>query len=137
MIDVTKGIVLWLHLFSVVLLIGGVLYGRLLMKATADTLAPDAAERVNDAASQRFRGRVVFTIVVLLITGIYNYFSTGSHSLRYHVLLAIKLLLVLHIFAASLMAMRPKNPRRARQLAGAGLSGIVVILISVFLSQLA
>jgi hypothetical protein len=72
-----------------------------------------------------------------VITGIYNYLHTGAHSTRYHILLAIKLLLVLHIFASTLAATRPNNPRRARQLAGAGLSGLIVILIAVFMSQIA
>jgi uncharacterized membrane protein len=72
--------------------------------------------RVNDAASERFRGWVFAAIAVLLITGIYNYLHTGAHTPRYHILLGIKLLLALHVFASVLLA---------------------VILIAVYLSQIA
>jgi uncharacterized membrane protein len=137
MIDVPKGIALWLHLSCVVLLIGGALYGRLALKAAASTLPQESANKFGDAAAGRYRGWVFLTIVVLLITGIYNYLHTGSHSPRYHILLAIKLLLVLHIFASTLVSTRPDNPRRSRQLAGAGLSGVLVILIAVYMSQIA
>jgi hypothetical protein len=80
---------------------------------------------------------VVFTIVLLVATGIYNYVHTGTHSVRYHILLAVKLLLVLHIFAATLVSTRPNNPRRVRQLTGAALSGLAAILIAVYMSQIA
>jgi uncharacterized membrane protein len=137
MIDIPKGIVLWLHLVSVVLLIGGALYGRLALKAAAAALPPDSEEKVGDAAAERYRGWVLITIVVLVVTGIYNYLDTGTHSLHYHILLAIKLLLVLHVFAATLLSTRPKNPRRVRQLTGAGISGVIAILIAVYMSQIA
>jgi uncharacterized membrane protein len=137
MIDVTKGIVLWLHLFAVVVLIGGAMYGRMALRAAEEALAPDAALKVSDAAAARFRGRAIVAIALLLVTGVYNYLHTGGHSVRYHILLGVKLLLVLHIFAATLAALRPNNPKRARQLAGVGLSGIIVILIAVYMSQIA
>jgi hypothetical protein len=108
----------------------------MVLRATADVMGPDAVQTVSDAVAGRFRGRVLVTIILLVLTGIYNYLHTGSHTTRYHIVLGIKLLLVLHIFAATFLSAQPKNPRRARQLAGAGLSGIIVILLSVFLSQL-
>ena len=83
------------------------------------------------------RGIAVGAILVLLITGAFNYLQTGAHSTRYHILLGIKLLLALHVFASVLLALRPKNPRRRRQLAGAGISGVAIILIAVYLSQIA
>jgi uncharacterized membrane protein len=137
MVDVPKGLALWLHIAAAAVLVGGALYARLAMQANAVTLAEDEAVRVNDTAAERFRGWVLAAIVVLLITGIYNYLHTGAHSVRYHVLLGIKLLLALHIFASALLALRPKNPRRGRQLVGAGISGVAAILIAVYLSQLA
>jgi uncharacterized membrane protein len=118
-------------------LVGGALYARLAIRAAAATLAEDTAVKVNDGAAERFRVWVFAAIAVLLITGVYNYMHTGAHSTRYHILLGIKLLLVLHIFASALLALRPNNPRRARQWAGAGISGVAAILIAVYLSQIA
>jgi uncharacterized membrane protein len=137
MIDIPKGIVLWLHLVSVVLLIGGALYGRLALRAADAAVPQGPADQAEDVFAERFRGWVLITIVVLVLTGIYNYLHTGAHSVTYHILLGIKLLLVLHIFAATLLSTRPKNPRRVRQLTGAGISGVIAILIAVYMSQIA
>jgi uncharacterized membrane protein len=137
MIDVPKGIALWLHISCVVLLIGGALYGRLALRAAGATLPEDEASKFGDAAAARYRGWVLLSILILVFTGIYNYLATGSHSTRYHVLLAIKLLLVLHIFASTLLAARPNNPRRSRQLLGAAISGFAAALIAVYMSQIA
>lgn len=137
MIDIPKGISLWLHLSSVVLLIGVAVGCRLSLRAAATVMAQDSVNKLGDAAATRFRGMVVFTIVLLVATGIYNYLHTGPHSVLYHILLAVKLLLVLHIFAATLVSTRPNNPRRVRQLTGAALSGLAAILIAVYMSQIA
>jgi uncharacterized membrane protein len=137
MIDIPKGISLWLHLSSVVLLIGGAIGCRLSLRAAATVMAQDNVNKIADAASLRFRRVILLTIVLLVATGIYNYIETGAHSVRYHILLAVKLLLVLHIFAATLLSTRPNNPRRVRQLTGAALSGLAAILIAVYMSQIA
>ena len=92
---------------------------------------------MNDTAAEQFRAWVIAAIAVSLISGAFNYLQTGAHSPRYHILLGIKLLLALHVFASVLLALRPKNPRRGRQLAGAAISGMAVILIAVYLSQIA
>ncbi|MBV8730322.1 MAG: hypothetical protein JO336_11000 [Acidobacteriia bacterium] len=137
MIDVPKGIALWLHLSCVVLLIGGALYGRMALGAATIVLPEDSADKFGDTAAARYRFWILISIVLLFFTGIFNYLATGAHSQRYHILLAIKLLLVLHIFASTLLATRPSNPRRARQLLGAAISGFGVILIAVYMSQIA
>jgi hypothetical protein len=137
MIDIPKGISLWLHLSSVVLLIGGAIGCRLSFRAAATVMSQESLNKFGDAAAARFRGVILLTILLLVATGIYNYVHTGAHSVRYHILLAIKLLLVLHIFAATLASTRPANPRRVRQLTGAALSGLAAILIAVYMSQIA
>jgi uncharacterized membrane protein len=137
MIDIPKGISLWLHLASVVFLIGGALYGRLALRTAATVMAKESADKFGDAAAARYRGQVILTILVLVATGIYNYIHTGSHSVLYHILLGVKLLLVLDIFAVTLAATRPNNPRRVRQLTHAGLAGLLAILIAVYMSQVA
>jgi uncharacterized membrane protein len=137
MIDVPRGLALWLHIAAAAVLVGGALYARLAIQAAAVTLTAEEAGKVSDRAAERFRAWVVAAIIVLLISGVYNYLETGAHTARYHILLGIKLLLALHVFASLLLALRPTNPRRGRQLAGAGISGLGVILIAVYLSQLA
>jgi uncharacterized membrane protein len=135
MIDIPQGISLWLHLSSVVFLIGGALYGRLALRTAATVMAKESADKFGDAAAARYRGQVFLTILLLTATGIYNYIHSGAHSVHYHILLGIKLLLVLHIFAATLASTRPGNPRRVRLLTGAALSGLLAILIAVYMNQ--
>ena len=137
MIDVPKGIALWLHLSGVVLLIGGAMYGRMAAKAAARILPEESAVKFSDAAAKRYRVWIWIALVLLVITGILNYLDTGAHSVLYHVLLGVKLLLVAHVFSSALLATRPENPRRPRQLLGAGISGFLVILIAVYMSQIA
>jgi hypothetical protein len=137
MIDVPRGISLWLHIAAAAVLVGGALYGRLAIQAASATLTPEEAAKVDDRVAAGFRGLAVGAIILLLITGAFNYLQTGSHSVRYHILLGVKLLLALHVFASVLLALRPENPRRGRQLTGAAISGVAVILIAVYLSQLA
>ena len=63
--------------------------------------------------------------------------ETALREIRSHAdRLGIKLLLALHVFAAGFLATRPGNPRRARIMAGAGLSGLIVILIADYLKTI-
>ncbi|PWU03062.1 MAG: hypothetical protein C5B51_19590 [Terriglobia bacterium] len=127
----------WLHIFSVVLLVGGALSGRQALKVINENLAQDSADTLADSIFARYRGRIIAATVLLLISGLYNYFySTVHHSTTYQVLFVIKLLLAAHVISAGLLAARPKHPRRARLLAGAGLSGLIIIFISNYLSRI-
>ena len=126
----------WLHISAATLLVGGLLYGRLVLKATRETLSPDVAEKIGDSAAALFRPRVIACVLALLLSGVYNILSAPGHTTRYHVWLGIKLLLALHVFAAGFLATRPGNPRRARIMAGAGLSGLIVILIADYLKTI-
>jgi hypothetical protein len=51
-------------------------------------------------------------------------------------LLGIKLLLVLHVFAVSILIVQPKNPRRVRMLTGTMISGLVILAISAWLRRI-
>jgi len=126
----------WLHIASVVTLIGGMLYASMVMAASARALTQEAAQTLFENAAARFRPLVWSAIIALTLSGIYNLLTTPGHSARYRLLLAVKLLLVLHVFAAALLAVRPHNPRRARQMTGAFISGLIIILISAYLRRI-
>jgi uncharacterized membrane protein len=131
--DVLPVLMRWLHISSATLLVGGLLYGRLVLKATSEALSPDSGKKLGDSTAALFRPRVIVCVLALLVSGVYNILVTPGHTTRYHIWLGIKLLLALHVFAAGLLATRPGNPRRARLMAGAGLSGLIVILIANYL----
>jgi uncharacterized membrane protein len=134
--DVLPVFMRWLHIAAAALLVGGLLYGRLVLKATRETLAPDVAEKLGDSAAALFRPRVIACVLALLLSGVYNILTSPGHHQWYQIWLGIKLLLALHVFAAGFLATRPGNPRRSRMMAGAGLSGLIVILIADYLKNI-
>ena len=126
----------WLHIASAVTLIGGLLYASMVMMASAEALAQDSAETLVQHAAARFRPLVWTAIGALILSGIYNLITTPGHSPRYKLLLAIKLLLVAHVFASALLAVRPMNDRRKRQMTSAFISGLIIIAISAYLRRI-
>jgi hypothetical protein len=75
----------------------------------------------------------------LLITGFYNYYRHVVHHdvpKMYHMVFGIKFLLVLHVFAASYLALNPGNTKRSRQILGVVISGLIIIGLSAWMRQL-
>ena len=54
----------------------------------------------------------------------------------YHMLLGIKLLLVLHVFAVAILIVQPQEPAPRAQMTGAVISGLVIIAISAYLRRI-
>ena len=123
----------WVHLSSVVTLIGGILYARFVLTPAGQSLSPDARTTLDEGAAARFRPLIFTAITGLVLSGIYNFLSKPGHSARYHMLFGFKMLLALHVFSVAILVTAPHNPRRARQLFGAAISGLIIILISAYL----
>ncbi|HUP05336.1 MAG TPA: hypothetical protein VMU19_15165 [Bryobacteraceae bacterium] len=137
MADALYVIMHWLHISSVVALIGGLFYASLTMIPASSALAAEAREALSEKAAAAFRPVVVAAIAGLIVSGTYNILSSPGHTVRYHIALGIKLLLAAHVFAVALLATRAgPNPRRARMMAGAAISGFLIILISVYLRRI-
>jgi uncharacterized membrane protein len=133
MFELLQVIMRWLHIASVVTLIGGILYWRLALTPAASGLAPETRDALAGNAASAFRPIAFVAMAFLLISGIYNILSAPGHSVLYHTLLGIKLLLVAHVFAVTILIVQPKNPRRTRMLTGVMISGLTIILISAYL----
>jgi uncharacterized membrane protein len=136
MTDALNVLIRWLHITSVVVLIGGVLYTRFVLAPTLQSLATQEQETLRDALAARYRSLLFLAIVLLAGTGIYNMVLNLNRGVVYQSLLGIKLLLVLHVFAVGMLIVKPKNPKRARQMTGLVISGLVIIGISAVLRQL-
>jgi len=126
----------WLHIVSVVTLIGGILYSRLVLLPSLDALPADSRKAMEEGASGRFRRLVIAAMTTLVLSGLYNIFTHPGHSPRYHMLLGIKLMLLLHVFAVALLVSQRENPRRRRMLTGTLISGLTVVAISAYLRQI-
>lgn len=136
MADVLFVLMRWLHIASVATLIGGMIFGRVVMAHAADGLSPDARESFMDKAATFYRPLAFTAMGALLVSGTYNILSNLGHTPLYHMLLGIKLLLVMHVFAVALLITRPHNPRRSRMMAGAAISGLAIIAISAYLRHI-
>lgn len=126
----------WLHIGSVVTLIGGMFYARFVMQPGLDALPPESRDQAAEESAAHFRPLAYSAIAALLVSGLFNIVSNPGHTLYYHILLGVKLLLVAHIFAVALLVVRPKAERRARLMGGAAISGLAVILISAYLRRI-
>jgi len=126
----------WLHLTSMVVLIGGVLYARFVIVPALTSLPAQDQDTLGAAMSARYRSLLYLAMLFLTGTGIYNMVMNLGRGPVYQALLGIKLLLVLHVFAVAFLIVKPKNPKRARMMTGIVISGLTIIAISAVLRQL-
>ncbi|HEV2202272.1 MAG TPA: hypothetical protein VGR73_20830 [Bryobacteraceae bacterium] len=105
----------WIHLASVIVLIGGIAYARFY----AGELSP------------RFKRLAYWIIGAILLSGIYNYLRRSPVSTYYHIWFGVKVLLALHIFAVVILY---KGKQRA--LTGLVISAAVIVAISGYLRVL-
>jgi hypothetical protein len=105
----------WLHLASVIVLIGGIAYARFYV----------------GELSSRFKRLAYWIIGAILLSGIYNFLRRNPVSTYYHIWFGVKILLALHIFAVVILY---KGKQRA--LTGAVISAAAIVAISGYLRVL-
>ena len=135
--EILSALMRWVHLLSVLTLLGGIFYARFVMTPAAQSLPPDARAALDKGAAARFRPLVFAAMTGLVLSGIFNYLAKPGHSIRYSSLFGMKMLLVLHVFSVAILVAAPQNPRRARQMLGAAISGVAILLISAYLKGIA
>ena len=125
----------WLHLAAVACLSGGMIYGWITAEAAA-ALEPEACERLGERTAAAFRPLVIASMASLVISGIYNLLSNPGHTLRYDIVLIVKLLLVAHVFAVAILTIQRNHPHRRRLMASGAISSLIVIGIAVYLHRI-
>lgn len=103
----------WLHLVSVIVLIGGVFYARF---AAGEMTA-------------RFKPLAYIAIGAILVSGLYNFLSKSSYPPHYQMWFGIKVLLALDVFAAVILYRQGKE----RSLTRAAIWGGVIVAIAGYL----
>src|SRR5947209_7469813 len=103
----------WLHISSVVILLGGVFYARMV---------------VGDIG-KRFKPLAYAAIGGILVSGTYNFLSKSKFPPHYHAWFGVKILLALHVFAVMILYREGKT----RSLTGVVISGALILAISAFL----
>jgi hypothetical protein len=102
----------WLHLASVVVLLGGIFYARVVVGDLAAGFKPVAYAAIGG----------------ILVSGLYIFLSKGPVSSNYQMWFGIKMLLALHVFAVVLLYRGKK-----RILTGAVITGGLIVAIAGYL----
>jgi ribose/xylose/arabinose/galactoside ABC-type transport system permease subunit len=125
----------WIHITSVVTLIGGFIYARFGLTPVLATLGESEAGRLGRRVVESFRPLLYTALVTTFGSGLYNYLNKSSYPPHYHMWIGIKFLFVLHIFAVAILYTLPNasEAKRSRWLTGMVLSGWIVIAISAYL----
>ena len=130
-IDVLNVTMRWLHISSMTVLVGGLLF---LWIGFAEGDGPVSAR-----AAGAYRPLFFAASVLAVISGIYNLLYKMNHTLltpAYHAVIGVKFLLVLHVLAAGFLATRASSPKRRRQAAGAAITGFIILALSAVLRRL-
>lgn len=123
----------FLHIVSAITLVGGVLAWRFAAIPATTALASDVRAKVGDALAAAWRPYVILAVAGLLISGVYNFLGKTGLTPAYHAVIGVKFLLALHVFAVAILAARPNNAARARQLTGVAISGVTIVALSAVL----
>jgi uncharacterized membrane protein len=127
----------WLHLSSVVTLVGGIFYARFVIAPSENFLPADARTTLDESAAKHFRPVVIAAMIALVVSGLFNYITKPGHSALFHALFGIKILLALHVFSIAILIAQPGNKRRNRQMVGAAISSLIILMIASFLKGIA
>lgn len=125
----------WLHMTSVISLIGGFIYARVAVWPALESFGAGESPALIEAMATRFRGLLYTLLVTTTLSGIYNYLTKAAFPPHYHMWIGIKFLFVLHIFAVAVLYSLPNAApaKRKRWLTGMAISGVIVVAISAVL----
>ena len=128
----------WVHIVSVVMLIGGFVYARFVLSPALATLPGSEREMVGKRSVRSFRPLLFVVLVTALGSGMYNYASKTSYPPTYHIWMGIKLLIVLHIYVSAILyATRDSNEaKRNRTALSIAIAGFIAIGIADYLRYL-
>ena len=127
-LDVLNVTMRWLHISSMTVLVGGLLF---LWIGFNEGDGPVSAR-----AAGAYRPLFFFASALVVISGLYNFLHKTGLTAAYHAVFGVKILLVLHVLTAGFLATRASSPRRRRQAAGAAITGFVILALSAVLRKL-
>jgi uncharacterized membrane protein len=128
----------WLHITSVVTLIGGFIYARFVVWPAVESLGQAQGRAFIENMVAQTRAVLYTVLVTTLVSGLYNYLTKPAYPPHYHMVIGIKFLFVMHVFAVAVLYTLPNaDPaKRRRWLTGMVVSGIIIIAISADLRWL-
>src|ERR1039458_5101551 len=103
-LDVLNVAMRWLHISSMAVLVGGLLF---LWIGFHEGDGP-----ASDRAAGAYRPLFFFASALVVISGLYNFLHKTGLTATYHAVFGIKMLLVLHVLTAGFLATRASSPKR-------------------------
>ena len=101
-IDLPAVISRWIHLFSVITVVGGTIFLRVVLyPSVKETLSDESHDSLRGALMRRWARVVHAAILLIILSGSYNFLKvlpTLSEPLPYHPIFGAKLLLALILF---------------------------------------
>lgn len=128
----------WIHIASVVTLIGGFIYARFVLARALAVLPGTERELAGSTAVNAFRPLLFVVLITVLGSGAYSYATKLKYPPTYHMWMGIKLLFVLHIFASAILysVRKSSEAKRKRTEISIVISGLIVIAIAAYLRYL-
>jgi hypothetical protein len=132
----------FIHIASVILLLGGVVYARQTLVPTLHALPEDIRKRAARDAQERYRTTLFVLLILIVGSGLYNFFTGPKHGQSYQIWFGVKMLLVAHIVASAILwATSPYGDvtvdgRSKRRSLSIAVSGLIVVFISAYLRSL-
>lgn len=146
-VDVVGLISRWVHLLSVIAVVGGAIFQRFALHPALTAARPAGSnDNLVDAIRGRWARFVHASIALLLLSGGFNFYrlvlTKDVAPLPYHAIFGVKLLLALTVFfVASALVSRGRGfagirARRATWLSVAVVLAVLIVLISGALAQI-
>jgi putative copper export protein len=130
----------WLHITAAVAAGGGVIFMKLALHPATETLPGDTRAEVREAVRSRWAKVVHGAILVLLLTGLFNFMviikTYDVPKGIYHGVFGLKFLLAMGIFFfGSVLVGRGELAKKLRTNAGKWLSVVVALLLVLLLAS--
>ena len=134
----------FLHIGSVILLLGGIAYSRQVLVPALNPLDEDTRLRLANDSQKRFQATLWTLLTLIVLSGFYNYFTYAGprHTSAYQMWFGIKFLLVLHVVATAILWSTSAYQNEAaigkskRRMITMLISGFLIVLISAYLRSL-
>jgi uncharacterized membrane protein len=125
----------WIHVTSVITLLGGFIFARFALAPALAAIAEPERGTIGKNVVGNFRPLLYIVMLTVIASGLYNYLSKASYPPHYHMLIGIKFLFALHIFAVAVLYTIPDagEVKRNRWLNGLIASGLIIVAISAYL----
>jgi uncharacterized membrane protein len=126
----------WIHIASAVTVLGGMLSAVLAWLPGLRTAPEPDQQRWADLIAAKFRPWFAAGALGLLVSGFYNYIRHAQAKdvpSMYHMVFGMKFLLALHVLVVGWLALNKGNTKRARQITGVVISGLVILALSAWM----